>query len=184
MFNSGATWLTYSRSRIAKWRDFNRVSSCKREMCEELWALDTKSWDSTSTVGVWLPPKSVCSLCLVLGWWALQMDDGNNYTTMWMYLRPLNHIPKNGKLHIIFYHNKKSAKWHWLFQKTREQGNCHVAGPPALWSWPPFSTLSWSWLGEFSLGEVPSGLSWVQWQVLVLWQGFLTPTLLASWGFS
>ena len=47
--------------------------------------------------------------------------------------------------------------------------------------WPPFPTLFWSWLDEFSLREVPCDLSWVEWLGLVLWQEFPTPTLLASW---
>ena len=47
--------------------------------------------------------------------------------------------------------------------------------------WPPFPSLSYSWLDEFSLREVPCVLSWVQWQELVLWRWFLTPTFLASW---
>ena len=47
--------------------------------------------------------------------------------------------------------------------------------------WPPFPSLSHSWLDEFSLREVPCVLSRVQWQELVLWQRFPTPALLASW---
>ena len=47
--------------------------------------------------------------------------------------------------------------------------------------WPPFPSLSRSWLDEFSLREVSCVLSRVQWQELVLWQRFPTPTLLASW---
>ena len=47
--------------------------------------------------------------------------------------------------------------------------------------WPPFPTLSYYWLDEFSLREVPCVLSWVQWQELELWRGFPIPTLLASW---
>ena len=34
---------------------------------------------------------------------------------------------------------------------------------------------------EFFLREVLCVLLWVQWQELVLWQGFPTPTLVASW---
>ena len=50
-------------------RDFSRVSKCEREACEELWALDTRSWDCTSTkqglLDWWNLP--VYKACLVLG---------------------------------------------------------------------------------------------------------------------
>lgn len=39
-----------------------------------------------------------------------EMNAGDGCTKMWMYLIPLNCIPKNvynGKFYVIFYHNKR-----------------------------------------------------------------------------
>ena len=55
-----------------------------------------------------------------------------------------------------------------------------MAWSPALWFEPPFPTCPIH-DDEFSLREVSCVLSWVQWQEFVLWQGFPTSTLLASW---
>ena len=47
----------------------SRVSKCEREACEELWALDTRSWDCMSTkqglLDWWNLP--MYKACLVLG---------------------------------------------------------------------------------------------------------------------
>lgn len=69
-------------------------------------SLLSPSWGTQTTRSSPLPPsvqksirlRSYAHILLFKNWWLLEMDGGDDRTTLWMYLKPLNYEHKNGTM--------------------------------------------------------------------------------------